>query len=58
MDVLGEQDGEESSFDKGKQKRTGSKREGVEWLKRGQKKIKDSESVLIIGGGALGIRES
>lgn len=35
----------------------GTKAESIEWLKRAQKRIEDTESVLVVGGGALGIRE-
>lgn len=57
VDVLGDAESRDDPPDaKGKQKKTGSKQEGIEWLKRGQKKIKDVDSVLIIGGGALGIQ--
>lgn len=35
----------------------GSKPDGIEWLKRAQVRIRDAPSVLIVGGGALGIRE-
>lgn len=62
VDVLGEiepreeQKPECSRSVKGKQKKTGTKSEAIEWLKRGQKKIKDVDNILIIGGGALGIQ--
>lgn len=36
----------------------GTKAEGVAWLKRCQKRIEKAESVLVVGGGALGIRKS
>jgi hypothetical protein len=51
------QEAECSKAVKGKQKRVGTKAESIEWLIRGQKKIKDVDIILIIGGGALGIRE-
>ena len=35
----------------------GSKAEGVKWLRDAQDKIRDAESVLVIGAGALGVRE-
>ena len=35
----------------------GTKPRGIEWLKAAQKRIKDAPSVLVVGGGALGIRE-
>lgn len=35
----------------------GTKAEGVAWLKRCQKRIEKAESVLVVGGGALGIRK-
>lgn len=35
----------------------GSKAEGVKWLRDAQEKIRDAESVLVIGAGALGVRE-
>jgi len=62
VDVLGEveqecgQEAECSKAVKGKQKRVGTKAESIEWLIRGQKKIKDVDNILIIGGGALGIQ--
>lgn len=57
VDVLGDAESrDDRPQSKGKQKKTGSKQEGIQWLKRGQKKIKDVDSVLIIGGGALGIQ--
>ncbi|KAI0346296.1 FAD/NAD(P)-binding domain-containing protein [Trametopsis cervina] len=34
----------------------GSKPDGIEWLKRAQGRIRDAPSVLIVGGGALGIQ--
>ena len=36
---------------------TGSKTEAVEWMRRCQERIKGVSSVLVVGGGALGIRE-
>jgi len=36
----------------------GTKTEGIAWLKRNQKVVEDSASVLVVGGGALGIRMS
>jgi len=59
VDILGEERtdvDEVSEKVKGKRKKEGSKRDGIEWLKRGQKKIKESQNVLVIGGGALGIQ--
>lgn len=35
----------------------GTKAESVQWLKRHQKAVEDAGSVLVVGGGALGIRE-
>ena len=35
----------------------GTKARGVEWLKQAQQRIKQAPSVLVVGGGALGIRE-
>ena len=35
----------------------GTKEGGVDWLKRFQKRIARASSVLVVGGGALGIRE-
>jgi apoptosis-inducing factor 2 len=35
----------------------GSKANGIAWLKRHQEVVKDASSVLVVGGGALGIRE-
>ncbi|KAF9073475.1 hypothetical protein BDP27DRAFT_1215895, partial [Rhodocollybia butyracea] len=34
----------------------GSKQEGIEWLKAHQEVIRNSESILVVGGGALGIQ--
>lgn len=31
---------------------------GIEWLKAAQKRIQDAPSILVVGGGALGVRES
>jgi len=59
VDVLGDDDSEavgDQPVPNGKQRKVGSKQEGIEWLKRGQKKIKDVDNILIIGGGALGIQ--
>lgn len=36
----------------------GTKAEGVEWLQRCQERIRKAGSVLCVGGGALGIRQS
>lgn len=36
----------------------GTKAEGIEWMKRNQERIKKAGSVLVVGGGALGIRKS
>ena len=36
---------------------TGTKAEAVEWMRRCQDRIKKIKSVLVVGGGALGIRE-
>jgi apoptosis-inducing factor 2 len=65
VDVLGEDEDEAEAEavdddrikSKGKKGKTGTKKEGIRWLKRGQKKIKDVNSVLVVGGGALGIRK-
>jgi NADH dehydrogenase FAD-containing subunit len=35
----------------------GSKPEGIKWIQQAQEQIKDAESVLVIGAGALGVRE-
>lgn len=35
----------------------GTKQQGIDWLKRCQKRIERAGSVLCVGGGALGIRE-
>lgn len=37
-------------------KKQGTKDEAVEWLKRCQERVASARSVLIVGGGALGIR--
>lgn len=34
----------------------GTKQAGIEWLKNAQKRVKDAQNILIVGGGALGIR--
>lgn len=36
---------------------TGTKPEGVKWMQASQERIKDAKSVLVVGGGALGVRE-
>lgn len=36
----------------------GSKAAGVKWLKETQDQIRKADSILVIGGGALGVRES
>lgn len=36
----------------------GRKDEAIDWLKRNQKRVEESASVLVVGGGALGIRMS
>jgi hypothetical protein len=36
----------------------GSKTTGMKWLRESQDQIRDAESVLVIGAGALGVRES
>jgi hypothetical protein len=35
----------------------GTKAEGIAWLKRKQRIVEEAVSVLVVGGGALGIRE-
>lgn len=35
----------------------GTKESGMRWLKESQEQIRDAESVLVIGAGALGVRE-
>ena len=35
----------------------GTKPQGIEFLKRARKQITDAPSILVVGGGALGIRE-
>ena len=37
--------------------KNGTKVEGVEWLRKTQERIKTAKSVLLIGGGAMGIRK-
>ena len=37
---------------------SGSKREGIAWLAKFHSVIEKAPSVLVVGGGALGIRES
>ncbi|KDQ22877.1 hypothetical protein PLEOSDRAFT_1050631 [Pleurotus ostreatus PC15] len=34
----------------------GEKTQGIEWLKKNQKDIEDAPSVLVVGGGALGVQ--
>ena len=36
----------------------GTKSAGIKYLKSAQERIKEAHSVLVVGGGALGIRES
>ena len=36
----------------------GTKPKGIEFLKSAQNRVKAAPSVLVVGGGALGIRES
>lgn len=36
----------------------GEKTQGIDWLKKNQKVIEDAPSVLVVGGGALGVRKS
>lgn len=36
----------------------GTKSESSRWLREAQKRIRSSTSVLIVGGGALGVRKS
>ncbi len=40
----------------GKTQYRGDKSEGCQWFKEKQKMIKDAPTVLVVGGGALGIR--
>ena len=35
----------------------GTKEGGIAWLKKFQKRVERASSVLVVGGGALGIRE-
>ena len=35
----------------------GTKPQGIQWLKHAQKRVEAAPSVLVVGGGALGIRE-
>jgi hypothetical protein len=37
---------------------TGTKREGMAWLKAAQDRINEADRILIVGGGALGVRKS
>ncbi|ESK97088.1 amid-like nadh [Moniliophthora roreri MCA 2997] len=37
-------------------KYNGTKEDGINWLKRNQKVVEDAPSVLVVGGGALGIQ--
>lgn len=34
------------------------KREGVEWFKEHQKEVQEAERIVLLGGGAVGVRES
>jgi hypothetical protein len=36
----------------------GTKKEGMAWMKAAQERIKEMNKILIVGGGALGVRES
>lgn len=38
-------------------KNFGTKPEGIKWMKDAQKRVKEAKSVLVVGGGALGVRE-
>jgi hypothetical protein len=40
------------------QVRKGTKKEAIAWMQAGQERIARADSVLVVGGGALGIRES
>lgn len=44
------------SKEKGKTECKGTKAEGISWLQSSQKVIAAAGSVLVVGGGALGIR--
>ena len=46
------------SVNLGSVKYDGTKPKGMEFLKSAQKKIEEASSVLVVGGGALGIRKS
>lgn len=35
----------------------GTKKEGIAWLERQQERIKAAQRILVVGGGALGVRE-
>ena len=37
---------------------TGTKPEGISWMRAAQRRIEETEKILIVGGGALGVRES
>ena len=36
----------------------GTKKEGIAWMKAAQERIKEMDRILVVGGGALGVRES
>ena len=36
----------------------GTKKEGMAWMRAAQERIKETDRILIVGGGALGVRES
>jgi apoptosis-inducing factor 2 len=47
----------DSDTARSKCQKKGTKGEAVEWLRRCQERVAAARSVLVVGGGALGIRE-
>jgi hypothetical protein len=36
---------------------TGTKKEGISWMRAAQRRIEEVERILVVGGGALGVRK-
>ncbi|KZS95167.1 hypothetical protein SISNIDRAFT_439211 [Sistotremastrum niveocremeum HHB9708] len=51
-----ESDGEVEGKEVQERQSPGTKKAGMQWLVRGQERIRQSQEILIIGGGALGIQ--
>lgn len=56
-EVKDEEEEEDCVYDMSDFKQRGTKAEGVAWMQAAQARVKVAESVLVIGGGALGVRE-